>query len=133
MTRNRPQTGHIQRCALGLRGARSVWLLLLLAAWLLRLPAWVSVAGFCIFELFLNAGPHLVTFIIPTAVFPEADRGEGSGIAALIGKLGAIAGVMLMPLLLDWGGMTLVLGVSAAVMLAGAAVAAIYGRQLLPE
>lgn len=113
--------------------AAAAGLLLLLAAWLLRLPAWVSVAGFCVFELFLNAGPHLVTFIIPTAVFPVADRGEGSGIAALIGKLGAIAGVMLMPLLLDWGGMTLVLGVSAAVMLAGAAVAAIYGCQLLPE
>ncbi len=111
--------------------ACSLGLLLLLVAYVFKLPAAVSVAGFVIFEIFLNAGPHLVTFILPSQVYPVSDRGAGSGIAAMIGKIGAVVGVVLMPVLLDWGGMVLVLTVSLLVQLAGAVIAWIFGRKLL--
>ncbi len=107
-----------------------VGLALLLAAFLLKWPAWVMIAGFVIFEVSLNAGPHLITFIIPSAIYPVDDRGAGTGIAAMLGKAGAVAGVILMPILLEAGGMTLVLGVSIAVMLLGALIGQVYGKKL---
>lgn len=103
---------------------------LLLAAYRLHWPAWTMLCGFVLFELALNAGPHLITFVIPPMVYPVAQRGEGSGIAAFMGKLGAVAGVMLMPVMLHLGGMDLVLIVSAAVMLLGAAVGWVFGKKL---
>lgn len=107
-----------------------VGLILLLAAFLLKWPSWVMIAGFVIFEVSLNAGPHLITYIIPSEIYPVDDRGAGTGIAAMLGKVGAVIGVILMPILLEAGGMTLVLGVSIAVMLLGAAIARVYGHKL---
>lgn len=112
-------------CALGL--------VLLLVAHMTGLPIWVSLVGFFIFEIFLNAGPHLMTFVIPSEVYPVADRGAGVGIASMLGKIGAIVGVILMPVLLSAGGMELVLSVSIAVMVAGALISSILGRKVLPR
>lgn len=85
------------------------------------------------FELFLNAGPHLITFILPTQIYPVETRGTGVGMAAAIGKIGAVAGAFFIPMLLKWGGSTLVLWVSIAVMLAGGVVTAWLGKEVLPE
>lgn len=109
----------------------AVGLTVLLVAYLLKWPVWISVAAFVIFEIFLNAGPHLVTFIIPAKIYSVANRGTGSGIAAMIGKTGAILGVFFMPLLLKWGGITLVLCVCIAVSVIGALISLIYGRIVL--
>ena len=70
------------------------------------------------------------TFRIPSAIYPVDDRGAGTGIAAMLGKAGAVAGVILMPILLEAGGMTLVLGVSIAVMLLGTLIGRVYGKKL---
>lgn len=112
-------------CALGLT--------ILLIAYKYHLPIWLAIAGFMMFELFLNAGPHLMTFIIPSQIYPVADRGEGAGLAAAIGKLGAVLGVLFIPMLLSWGGAELVLLVSIIVQLVGAAVTGVIGREVLPE
>lgn len=93
-------------------------------------PTWVSVAAFMAFEIMLNAGPHLVTYIIPVSIYPVADRGAGSGMASFLGKLGAIAGVFLVPVLLKAGGIELVLTVTVAVMLLGALISIIFSRLL---
>ena len=86
-----------------------------------------------VFELFLNAGPHLMTFIIPPQIYPVSERGAGAGLAAAFGKLGAVIGVLFIPMLLKWGGMTAVLSVTIAVQLVGAAVTAFVGRRVLPD
>lgn len=91
-------------------------------------PAWVMVAGFMAFELFLNAGPHLLTFVLPTRVFSVARRAKGDGVAAAVGKTGAVLGVFIIPILLRAGGVPLVLGVSIGVMLAGALVTRLFSR-----
>lgn len=109
----------------------AIGLIVLLAAYLFKWPVWVSVVAFVVFEIFLNAGPHLVTFIIPAKIYSVANRGTGSGIAAMIGKVGAILGVFFMPLLLKWGGITLVLCVCIAVSFAGALISLIFGRIVL--
>lgn len=110
----------------------AVGLLLLLIAYEYHLPVWMAIAGFMIFELFLNAGPHLMTFIIPSQIYPVADRGEGAGLAAALGKVGAVLGVLFIPMLLMWGGVELVLIVSIVVQVIGAFVTGIVGRKVLP-
>ena len=103
---------------------------LLLAAYTLHWPAWVSIAAFMFFEVVLNMGPHLVTYIIPAAIYPVEDRGTGSGVADFLGKLGAILGVFFMPIWLHEGGMTLVLIITIITMLVGALVSFIFSRLL---
>jgi MFS family permease len=104
----------------------AVGLGLMLTGYLLHLHAWVAIIGLMAFELFLNIGPHLITFVLPTQVFPVVERGAGCGIAAAIGKAGAVIGVFVIPLLLKWGGITSVLIVSIAVMLLGALITALF-------
>ena len=111
-------------CAIGLT--------LLLVAYKFHLPIWLAIAGFMMFELFLNAGPHLMTFIIPSQIYPVADRGEGAGLAAAMGKVGAVLGVLFIPMLLTWGGAELVLLVSIIVQITGALITGILGREVLP-
>lgn len=107
-------------------------LVLLFVAYRLHLPTWIAILGFMIFELFLNAGPHLITFILPTQIYPVADRGTGVGLSAAIGKLGAVAGAFFIPVLLKIGGSSLVLIVTIVAMLAGGIITAWLGRQVLP-
>lgn len=108
-------------------------LVVLLLAHLLGWPIWVSIVGFFIFEIFLNAGPHLVTYVIPSQIYPVADRGAGVGIASMLGKVGAVIGVMIMPVMLHVGGIVLVLIVSIAVMVIGALVSAAFGPKVMPN
>ena len=107
-----------------------VGLALLAVAYTLHLPVWVSVLAFLIFELTLQGGPHLVTFIIPSAIYNVAERGTGTGIASMLGKVGAVLGVFFMPMLLEAGGMMCVLYVSMAVMALGAVITFIFGKIL---
>lgn len=110
---------HVRMQIVGFWGS-AVGLGLLMAAYLCHWPSWVAIAGFVIFELFLNAGPHLITFILPSQVYAIENRGTGTGIAAGIGKAGAVAGAFIIPVLLKSGGPTTVMIVSIAVMVAGA-------------
>lgn len=103
---------------------------LLLFAYLLHWPTWVSVVAFMLFEILLNAGPHLVTYIIPADIYPVQDRGAGTGLADFLGKLGAILGVFFMPVWLKSGGITLVLVITIAAMLMGAIISFVFSRLL---
>ncbi len=110
---------HVKMQIVGFWGS-AIGLGLLMAAYLCHWPSWVAITGFVIFELFLNAGPHLITFILPSQVYAIENRGTGTGIAAGIGKAGAVAGAFIIPVLLKSGGPTTVMIVSIAVMVAGA-------------
>jgi MFS family permease len=46
---------------------------------------------------FVQFGPNMTTFVLPSEVFPVNMRTTGHGIAAGIGKLGAFVGVFLVP------------------------------------
>lgn len=104
---------------------------LLLWGYVSHLPLWVSVCAFLIFEIGLNAGPHLITFVIPAQIYGVKDLGAGSGIAAMFGKIGAVAGVFIIPMVLDAGGVEMVLVVCAAIMLLGAVISEVYGRKVM--
>ena len=108
----------------------AVSLIILLFSYHLHWPVWISLISFMSFELFLNIGPHLVTYLLPPRIYPLEVRGRGTGVAAAIGKAGAVAGVFLVPLLLKAGGGVAVLTFSAAIMAIGAAVTSVYGRKV---
>lgn len=101
-------------------------LLFLLLSYDFHWAKWISIISFMCFEFFLNMGPHLITFILPSKVYPVKVRGQGTGIAASLGKLGAVLGVFFIPILLDSGGSSLVLIVSIAVMLLGALITFLF-------
>lgn len=103
-------------------------LVILLLSSLYSWPKWISICAFMAFELFLNMGPHLVTYVLPPKVFPVSVRGLGTGLAASLGKIGAVAGVFFIPVLLHSGGTTLVLIVSAGVMALGGIVTTIFSK-----
>lgn len=101
-------------------------LALVLAAYLLHWHSWVAIAGFMMFELALNAGPHLITFILPSQVFSAADRGTGAGVAASVGKSGAVVGAFCIPVILHHWGAVGVLSISIIVMLLGALITRLF-------
>lgn len=94
---------------------------------------WISITAFMMFELFLNMGPHLVTYVLPPQIFPISTRSLGSGVAACLGKVGAVLAVFFIPVLLDSGGVSLVMLVSAGVMLLGGIIALWAGPKVLPK
>ncbi len=96
-------------------------------------PHWISIGAFMAFELFLNMGPHLITYVLPPAIYPVAIRGRGSGLAASIGKIGAVLAVFFIPFLLKVGGALTVLVVSAAVMLIGGLITRIFAPKVMPQ
>jgi PHS family inorganic phosphate transporter-like MFS transporter len=77
---------------------------------------------------FVQFGPNMTTFVLPSEVFPVSMRTTGHGVAAGIGKLGAFAGVFLVPVLQDHIGLRGLLAVAGAAAVLGFAV-----THLLPE
>jgi len=77
---------------------------------------------------FIQFGPNMTTFVLPSEVFPLSVRTTGHGLAAGIGKLGAFAGVFLVPVLQDH------IGLRGLLVVAGAsAVLGFVVTTLLPE
>ncbi len=77
---------------------------------------------FGISYLFTEFGPNTTTFVLPSEVFPVEMRTTGHGIAAGLGKLGAFAGVFLVPQLQKSIGLRGMLVVAGGAALAGLAI-----------
>ncbi|MBO0893968.1 MAG: MFS transporter, partial [Acidimicrobiales bacterium] len=77
---------------------------------------------------FTEFGPNTTTFVLPAECFPTSVRATGHGISAGVGKLGAVIGVFVFPILsahLHLRGTLLVTG--------GLALAGLALTQVLPE
>lgn len=107
-------------------------ILIMIIAYNNHLAAWIALGGFMMFELFLNLGPHLLTFILPPQIYEIKDRSTGTGIADAFGKLGAVIGVLAVPILLHYGGTDTVLITTMIITLIGGIVTYYYGRDILP-
>lgn len=77
---------------------------------------------------FVEFGPNMTTFVLPSEIFPVNMRTTGHGIAAGVGKLGAFVGVFLVPVLQKSVGLRGMLLVAA-----GAAVGGVLLTLPLPE
>jgi MFS family permease len=77
---------------------------------------------------FVEFGPNMTTFVLPSEVFPVSMRTTGHGIAAGVGKLGAFVGVFLVPQLQKHYGLRGMLAIAG-----GAAVLGFALTSILPE
>lgn len=102
-------------------------LLVTLLGYVNHASVWITLGGFLLFELALNAGPHLSTFELPSRIYSLQERASGEGIASALGKLGAIIATFIIPPLLSLGGGKLVLIVAIAVLVAGGVITLIVG------
>lgn len=91
----------------------------------------LTLGGFLLFELALNAGPHLTTFELPSRIYSLQERAGGEGIASALGKLGAIIATFIIPPLLKAGGGKLVLIVAIAILLAGGILTLVVGPKVM--
>ena len=79
----------------------------------------IVIAGFALFNTFMNLGPNATTYALPAEVFPSEVRAAGHGFAAGCAKLGAALGVFLFPILLtDIGTSALLLIIAGGCALA---------------
>ena len=83
--------------------------------------------GFALFNLLINMGPNATTFTLPCELFPTSLRASAHGLAAAAGKVGATAGVFLLPVLKQSLGLSITLLIVAIASLLGLAVTAFLG------
>lgn len=94
-------------------------------------PLGLVIAGFAMFNLFINAGPNSTTFLIPAEVYPTRLRATGHGFAASMGKAGAALGVFVLPILEDAWGTAVMVFIMAGVGLLGFVVTQIFGTETM--
>lgn len=81
------------------------------------------------FQLASNAGPNTMTWILPAEMFPTRLRATGQGAATAFSRLGAVLGVLALPVLKSDLGLAPTLALVAAVSVTGAlATAALVGE-----
>jgi MFS family permease len=85
-------------------------------------------AVFGLSYFFVEFGPNITTFVLPSEIFPLQARATGHGVSAGVGKLGAFTGVFVVPALEARVGLRGMLAVAAVAALAG-----VLLSYLLPE
>ena len=85
----------------------------------LRVNAWVLFAAYCFLNFTLSFGPNVTTFVLPSATFDGDTKSTMNGLCAALGKLGAVVGTQVLPVLLDLG-LSYVLGACLVTCVAGA-------------
>ena len=83
------------------------------------LPRGVFYSLYGLSFFFCNMGPNTTTFVIPSEIFPTSIRASAHGISAATGKVGAVIGTALMPVILDASSLPAVMFASAAIALSG--------------
>ncbi|MCF7791980.1 MAG: MFS transporter [Victivallales bacterium] len=58
-------------------------------------------SGFIIYNFLMNMGPNATTFILPAELFPTKLRATAHGFSAAFAKLGAVVGILFLPILID--------------------------------
>lgn len=91
-------------------------------------PPMIMLALFLLFS-FLNAGYTAMTAIYPSEVFPTEVRGLGTGFAAAGSRVGAAAGLFLIPISIENLGVSTTVLIAAAITFVGAALS----QWLAPE
>ena len=72
-------------------------------------------SGFIMYNFLMNMGPNATTFILPAELFPTKLRATAHGFSAAFAKIGAVLGILVMPVLMDnLGIFTTVLIISTA-------------------
>lgn len=133
-----PRFGRIHMQVVGFAGMTLGMLVLLFAVSTggdaaARVP--LVFAGFVLFNLAMNAGPNATTFTLAPELFPTRVRASASGFAAATAKVGATAGIFVLPQVKGVWGVAGVLALMAAISALGALITAFLAREIreIPE
>jgi len=74
----------------------------------------------CILNFTLNCGPNVATYVLPLECFPAELQSTFHGVSAAAGKIGALVGTFLFPVMNRAYGVPAVMGLQAIVCIAGA-------------
>ena len=85
---------------------------------------WYLFACYCLLNFTLSFGPNVTTFVLPAATYPAETRSTMAGLSSAAGKLGAVLGTELLPVLNQTYSLNVVLVTCVATSLAGAALTA---------
>ena len=61
-------------------------------------------SGFIIYNFLMNMGPNATTFILPAELFPTKLRATAHGFSAAFAKIGAVIGILIMPISMNYLG-----------------------------
>lgn len=75
--------------------------------------------GFIMFNFFINFGPAVTTYLLPTQVYETDIKATGHGLAAGAGKLGAFIGTIFLPIIHAKVGIYVTVGVLSITLLIG--------------
>ncbi|MHB8567242.1 MAG: MFS transporter [Nitrososphaerales archaeon] len=84
-------------------------------------------ALFAVFYVLENLGPNTTTWIYPVELFPTRLRGTGHGIAATVGKIGALVATFFLPFILLTIGKADMLAIVAIACFAGGILSVVMG------
>ena len=76
-------------------------------------------SGFILFNLFVNFGPGITTYLLPAELYPTEIKATGHGVVAGCGKMGAALGTILLPILQSYIGIYFTVGILAITLLVG--------------
>ena len=81
------------------------------------------------FYILENLGPNTTTWVYPVELFPTRLRGTGHGIAATVGKIGALVATFFLPIVLDSIGKAAMLSIVAVACFAGLLLTVFMGTE----
>jgi len=87
---------------------------------------WVKFAAFCLLNFALNWGPNISTYVLPATVYPQKVRSTFHGLSASCGKVGAVVGTFMFPVIHTYYGIAAVLWVQVACSLVGVGISVLY-------
>jgi MFS family permease len=86
----------------------------------------VILIGFAVFNLMVNTGPNSTTFLVAAEVFPTHLRATGAGLAASAAKLGAVVGIVMLPVMLGSIGLAATMYIIAGASALGMIVTTVF-------
>jgi putative MFS transporter len=84
---------------------------------------------FSLFQLVAWIGPAGLVGVVAPEVFPTDIRAFGTGMAAALGRMGAIIGIVLFPLMMQLGGLRLAMGVFCLDAVIATVAMVVFGRE----
>lgn len=86
-------------------------------------------ALFSLFQFVVWIGPAGLVGVVAPEVFPTSIRSFGTGVAASLGRMGAIAGILLFPLMMKWGGLQLSMAIFCLDAVIATVAMIVFGRE----
>lgn len=91
---------HVRLQKLGFLGGFVALLILAFSNWLPAAYASAAVVNcFILYNVFINMGPGITTYLLPTEYYPTDIRATGHGMAAGLAKFGAFVGAAFLPVM----------------------------------